>query len=105
MSILKHLPVLLALALPATAETEITLDRASELVGSAVTTADDVPLGELVGAQEGPHGCAITIVKLHDRLDKQTSRLQVVGLQIDADGKLRVTDGSADLQRTMGLPF
>ncbi|MEM7488169.1 MAG: hypothetical protein AAF390_03490 [Pseudomonadota bacterium] len=99
------LPFALALAAPAAATEELTVDQAASLVGTAVATADDVPLGKLIAVQTGPRGCALTIVKLHDRLEKQTSPLQVVGLQLGADGKLRVTDGSADLERTMGLPF
>ncbi|MEM8850809.1 MAG: hypothetical protein AAGE03_12335 [Pseudomonadota bacterium] len=100
------IPVAFLLAAPAFAETtEVTIHEASQMVGASVTTADDIPLGELIGVQRGPNGCAITIVKLHERLEVQTSPLQVVGLRVDENGKLHVTDASSDLERTMGLPF
>ncbi len=93
-------------ALPAAAEmTEVTVEQAREMMGTAVETADDQPLGELIGVQKGPNGCAITIVKLHERLEVQTSPLQIVGLQVDDNGKLQVTDGSDALKRNMGLPY
>lgn len=103
---LLSLPLAILVAMAALAEAaEVTVDQAKDLVGAQVSTADDVPLGELVAVQPGPEGCAITVVKLHKRLEVQTSPLQVIGLQVDENGKLQVTDASHDLERLIGIPF
>ncbi|MEM7642972.1 MAG: hypothetical protein AAF366_10625 [Pseudomonadota bacterium] len=108
MSALKtfFLPILACLAAPALAGgVDITVDEAERMVGAQVTTIDNVPLGELIAVQTGPKGCSLTIVKLHERLEMQTSPLQVIGLQVDENGKLFVTDASTDLERIIGIPF
>jgi hypothetical protein len=89
----------------AAAERAVSLEEARSLIGQPVTTADGVPLGHLVATRPGPEGDVICIVRLDERLSRGTSPLQFVGLRRDAGGGLRVADGSAALNRSIGLRF